>query len=262
MLKSFVAAMSTYSKIPMPTLQWDEKNLKYSMCWFPFVGVVIGLILVACNKFFIWVGFNPLLQGVCYTALPILVTGGIHMDGFMDTVDAKSSYGSKEKRLEILKDPHAGAFSILYCFLYLLVQAAVFASLNSREIIFIAMGYPYSRILSGLSVVTFPKAKKTGMLSDTAKNSAGSVGFIMVAEFILYVIVILAAGFIYGKHMSDNTLVWYGIGVIVFGLLAFVHYGYTAKKWFGGITGDLAGYFLQICELLILVAVLITGCFI
>ena len=55
------------------------------------------------------------------TALPVLVSGGIHTDGFIDTVDALSSYGDKEKKLEILKDPHTGAFAIIGAIMYYLL---------------------------------------------------------------------------------------------------------------------------------------------
>lgn len=259
MLKSFVVAFSTYSKIPMPTVKWDEKNMKYSMCFFPFIGVVIGLVLVGCNKLCSWLALNPILRGVIYTAIPILITGGIHMDGFMDTVDAKSSYGSKEERLEILKDPHAGAFAIIYCCLYLLASVSIFASIDDMQIIFVATGYVYSRILSGLSVVTLKKAKKTGMLSETAKHSGAVVHWIMAAELSAYIVLLLAGSCYYGSLINDRSLLRYGIALIISGLLAFLYYGYTAKKWFGGITGDLAGYFLQICELFILIAMAVTG---
>lgn len=259
MLKSFIIAFSTYSKIPMPNIKWDKKNMKYSMCCFPFVGFVIGFALIACNKICLWLDFGSLIKGVLFTAIPIMITGGIHMDGFMDTIDAKSSYASKEKRLEILKDPHAGAFAIIFCCLYLLVSVSLFASLENIQIVYVAFGYIYSRILSGLSVVTFKKAKKEGMVSDTAKHASAGVKWILHIELFVFMIAIITGSFCYGNMTHRYFLVWYGVAVVVSGLLAFMYYGYTAKKWFGGITGDLAGYFLQICELWILIGVMVLG---
>ena len=105
-IKSICVAFSMYSKIPMPRVEWNEKNMKYAMCFFPLVGAVIGglmlLVRFLCGRF----GFNTSVYAVVMTALPVLVSGGIHTDGFIDTVDALSSYGDKEKKLEILKDPH------------------------------------------------------------------------------------------------------------------------------------------------------------
>lgn len=257
MLKSLIVAFSTYSKIPMPHIKWDEKNMKYSMCCFPFVGLVICFFLIACNKICLWLDVNALIKGILFTALPVLITGGIHMDGFMDTVDAKSSYASKEKRLDILKDPHAGAFAIMYCCLYLLASVSLFASLDNLQLVYVALGYMYSRILSGLSVVTLKKAKKSGMVSDTAKNASSGVKWILLAELLIFVVFVITGGYYFGHVLRNSCSLRYGVAVIVAGVLAFFYYAYTAKKWFGGITGDLAGYFLQICELWILIGVVI-----
>ena len=120
-IKSICVAFSMYSKIPMPRVEWNEKNMKYAMCFFPLVGAVIGglmlLVRFLCGRF----GFNTSVYAVVMTALPVLVSGGIHTDGFIDTVDALSSYGDKEKKLEILKDPHTGAFAIIGAVMYYLL---------------------------------------------------------------------------------------------------------------------------------------------
>ena len=61
--------------------------------------------------------------------LPVLLNGGIHMDGFLDVTDAKSSYGDREKKLEILKDPHTGAFAIIGGCVYFLIYYGAFGEL-------------------------------------------------------------------------------------------------------------------------------------
>ena len=204
MMKAIAIAFSTYSKIPMPHFKWDPKALQYSMCAFPLVGAVIG-----AGEFAIWYLFGFLLQwsevftAALLTVFPILITGGIHMDGFLDTVDAKSSYKSREEKLQILKDPHTGAFAIIRGCLYFLIyfgcmyelvaassvklaagvqtagtgEAAVNGSLTTigkdgnpmRMLAVFAIGFVLERTLSGLSVLTFQKAKKEGMLADTAR---------------------------------------------------------------------------------------------
>lgn len=237
MLESFVIAFSMYSKIPMPRVEWSEKGMRYSMCFFPLVGLVIAGAGIG-----IFYGLNALCFGqafvaVALTLLPILLNGGIHMDGFLDTVDAKRSYRSKEEKLEILKDPHAGAFAIIYCGVYLLLTFGVFTEVKESLILTVVCGYVFSRILSGLSVVTFPKAKKEGSLAtfaDAAKKRVKGILFLELA---------LCAG----------VTIWIspvlGSACIVSGLLVFWYYYQMSKKLFGGITGDLAGYFLQLCEI-------------
>ncbi len=83
-------------KIPMPRVEWNEKY-EIRNVLFPLVGAVIGglmlLVRFLCGRF----GFNTSVYAVVMTALPVLVSGGIHTDGFIDTADALSSYGDKEK---------------------------------------------------------------------------------------------------------------------------------------------------------------------
>ena len=72
--------------------------------------------------------FDKMAGGICFQRrLPdggaLLVTGGIHLDGFMDTTDARSSYGDREKKLAILKDSHVGAFAVIGCSFYLILSA-------------------------------------------------------------------------------------------------------------------------------------------
>ena len=74
-IKSICVAFSMYSKIPMPRVEWNEKNMKYAMCFFPLVGAVIGglmlLVRFLCGRF----GFNTSVYAVVMTALPVLVSG-------------------------------------------------------------------------------------------------------------------------------------------------------------------------------------------
>ena len=106
LLKAMVIAFSIYSKIPVPQFEWKEEDMEYMMCFFPWIGGVIGLFFfgwaVLCEKFAV--------GNVCYAligaAIPLMISGGFHVDGYMDTMDAFHSYQSREKKLEILKDSH------------------------------------------------------------------------------------------------------------------------------------------------------------
>lgn len=258
MLKSLIMAFSTYSKIPTPKVKWNEKSMKYSMCFFPFVGVVIGFINVLVLNLFTHIQTDSLLPACILTVLPILITGGIHMDGFLDTVDAKSSYKSKEEKLDILKDPHTGAFAIIFAIVYMILYFGfIYQSLSDiradkiTEVnLCIALGYVYSRILSGLSVVMFRKAKKDGMVAATSDSSGAGVKWVLLIELAICI----------SAFMLLSPV--YGIAAVAAGVISFLYYFYTAYKNFGGVTGDLAGYFLQICELAILIFVVGTKLFI
>ena len=86
--------------------------MRYAMCFFPVIGAVIGGLLS------LWICLTGDSTGSLFRAsvavlIPLIVTGGIHLDGLLDTADALSSYKTMEEKLEILKDSHTGAFAII-----------------------------------------------------------------------------------------------------------------------------------------------------
>lgn len=248
LLESFVIGISMYSKIPMWRVDWNEKNMKYALCFFPVVGVVIGCVSFLVGNLLLHIGCNALCFAGSMTLLPILISGGIHMDGFMDTMDARSSYGDRERKLEILKDSHAGAFAILGLGCYLVFSLAVWSEVTKEKLPVIAAGFVLSRAMSGFSVVNFRAARTSG-LGKTFQDGAQKrrVSIVMILWFLL-------AGA--GMVVVGGIL---GCAAILAALLVFWYYHHVAMKEFGGMTGDLAGYFLELCELMIVVAVVLAG---
>lgn len=236
--ESFVIAFSMYSRIPMPKVEWSEKGMKYAMCFFPFVGVVLGLLLYACLRLFSWLPASGLTRAAALTVLPVLVTGGIHVDGYVDTSDALQSWQSAERKLEILKDPHVGAFGVIRVAVYFLVTFGVMAEMDPHSMALYGGGLFLSRTLSGLSVVSFPCAKNSGLAAAFADGAAKKR---VRGILLLY----LALAFCYLAFFGG------GGGCLAFagGIASFFYYYKMAKKQFGGITGDLAGYFLCVCEM-------------
>ncbi len=243
--KSLIMAFATYSKIPMPYIEWEEKSMSYLMCCFPAVGIAEGLLTVLWIFLQEYFDAGIILSGAILTVIPFLVNGGIHMDGFLDTMDAKSSYKSREEKLEILKDPHTGAFAIISCGLYLLLYFGCMTEICTDEklLYLMAFGYVYVRILSGISVVSFPKAKKDGMAAKAQDTANRNAGRILIAEGILLGILMVIVFQVMGLFM------------ILGGLSCFFYYKRMSFNIFGGVTGDLAGYFLQITELAFLLLI-------
>lgn len=111
---NFKVAFAMYSKIPMPPADWEKENMKYALCFFPWVGLAVGAVSAVLFWLLQQIGAGSMLRAAVLTAVPVLVTGGIHLDGYLDTMDALSSWREKQRRLEILKDPHAGAICDYY----------------------------------------------------------------------------------------------------------------------------------------------------
>ena len=136
---SLLIAVSMYSEVPVPSVNWTRERMGYVMCWFPIVGIFCGIALIIWIEVGNLFHLSPEMTGIVAAVVPLLVTGGIHMDGFLDTCDALSSYGEREKKLEILKDPHVGAFGVIACGLYLLICAGVMCELAERGFLLLAV---------------------------------------------------------------------------------------------------------------------------
>lgn len=251
MFDSLKIAFATYSRIPTPQADWNEHSMKYAMCFFPLVGVVIALLSDLAWRFLTCLGLHAFFIASCLTALPILLTGGIHLDGYFDTQDALHSYAPQERKLEILKDPHIGAFAAIYGILYILSVLACWtqtASMAEAEqaLPSICWGFVLSRILSGLSVVIFPKARKDGMVRAMADASDHHVATILTGELIVAGFLLLVTSILY-----ETSLLYPVITLLAAGL-SFQWYRLRVIPVFGGTTGDLCGYFLCNCERAIL----------
>ena len=176
--KSVTVAFSMYSRIPMPRFRWETEDMRYHMCFFPWVGGVIGIL--ECLWFLGGARFEigPTAATLIALSIPILVTGGFHLDGFMDTCDALSSWRTREERLQILSDPHIGAFAVIRLALFGLIYGAALSELTAEGRILWMGSFFLSRCLSGYTVVAFPKAKKTGLArteSDTAARRTACI---------------------------------------------------------------------------------------
>lgn len=243
-IKAMIIAFSMYSKIPMPQFQWKDEDMKYMLCFFPWIGAVIGgcvyLWGMICEKYEI----SLLCYTLIGTAIPLLITGGFHVDGFMDTMDAFCSYQPREKRLEILKDSHIGAFAVIMFGVYGLLYVAAFSEIQDKNLLqIVCAGFFLSRCLSGISVVSFPPAKKEGLLYSFASKAGKNI-----VKTSLYLQGTLCVLFMLGRSLFGGMIV----AVVALGV--FAYYYYRSKKELGGITGDTAGYFVLLCEGSMLVA--------
>ncbi len=237
-LKSFFIAFSLYSKFPVPQFTWKEEDMKYVFCFFPWVGAMIGGCLFA----WLYVCGRCQAGSLCRTmigaAIPLFLTGGFHVDGFMDTMDALHSYQPRERKLEILKDSHIGAFAVIMLALYGMVYLGAFSEIKTVELQRIVCGgFFLSRCLCGISAVSFPLAKKEGMLFLSADRAHKRI-----VKASLYLQGAVCIGLMLYWHLAAGFLTA-GCAIASLG-----YYFYRSRKEFGGVTGDTAGCFVVLCE--------------
>lgn len=243
---SFKIAFSMYSKIPMPYSDWKKENMQYSMCFFPLIGIVIGGLVWLWSKALEYLPLDGQFGTIIYLLIPLFITGGIHFDGFLDTQDALNSHQPKEKKLEILKDPHTGAFAIISAIGYYLLAFGIWSEVGPKSVQILSVGFVMSRAFSGLSVVTFQLAKNSGLaatFSESAKKKRVKLTMVFYLTLCVVVMAVLQ--------------IWLAIVAVISAVAIFLYYRHVCYKEFGGMTGDLAGYFLQLCELGMAIAVIL-----
>ena len=257
-IRSLFTAFAMYSRLPVPCAEWKKEDMQYAIGFFPFVGILVGgaEYLWFCAARYMNQAFLSgrdgeellsaaffLFQVLIACILPVLLTGGIHVDGFMDTSDALNSWGDQKQKLQILKDSHIGAFSVISLLklaaLWIAAAAVISGRNNARITGIFALEFVLSRALSGLAAVWFQNARGEGSLY-TFTDLPGSARCINTG-------LLMGAGFLAAFGMillyPVQGLVTAAVSIAVFGL-----YKRKACREFGGITGDLEGWFLCRCE--------------
>lgn len=245
MIKSLLIAFAMYSKVPMPFVKWEKENMKYVLALFPLVGVLEGVFFLMFWKAAMIFKMAPLLRGAGLFIIPLLYTGGIHMDGFMDVLDAKASHQDRRFKLAVLKDSHVGSGAVIGAIMFSIVYTAALVQFdNVKQVLLMDVAFVMIRAYSALSLACFKNARGEGLamtFSDAAE--------ICVTRTILVLFVLICVlGMIYISHSM-------GIVVAAAGFVVFLYYRLSSHDEFGGVTGDLAGYFLELCELIIAIIV-------
>ena len=237
-LQTIAVAFAMFSAIPVPQFDWNEKNMRYAMCAFPLIGTVCGALWCLCGA----LPLPALVRAGGFCLIPVWVTGGIHLDGYADTCDSLSSYGGREKKLEILKDPHCGAFAVIRLCSYFLAYFALCTAVQFTPRIGLCwtLALVLERAFSGLAIASFPLARNTGLahtFASAADRKAVRSVLLVLAGLLCAALVLLGGG-----------------ALVLAALLVFWRYRVVSDRQFGGITGDLAGWFLQKAELWMLAA--------
>jgi len=241
-LRALGMAFGTFSIFPAPRTGWDDSSRKYMICFLPAVGAFPGAALLLwhflCVKFMI----PAVLFASVSAVLPLFLTGGIHMDGFMDTWDAIGSHQTREKKLEIMKDSHAGAFAVMSCTVYMLLLFSFYdAAASSFPAVTVALGFLLSRALAGIGTAVLPNARGTGMLAHFQEEK-GKSGILAV------LVSVSAACAVFMILFSPLS----GTAAVILSTGWFLFYCIFSMKTFGGVTGDTTGFCIEMTELMIL----------
>ncbi|MEH7085019.1 adenosylcobinamide-GDP ribazoletransferase [Neobacillus drentensis] len=245
--KGFLIDIQFFTAIPIRReLPMDQEHLKKAVQAFPLVGLMQGIIystvLFLCLEF---TPFSHLASAFLLWLATILLTGGIHLDGWMDASDAYYSYQDQEKRLEIMKDPRTGAFGVL-SILVLLSSRFLFiyeSITNVENVLYIIITLiPFlSKSVMGILLLTVKAAKNEG-LGALFQNAAKPQSLWLYPIYLIFLLLLVS--FFYKDFLIIGTL------ILIAACCIFL-FRRKAVKWFGGITGDVLGAAVEGTELVL-----------
>ncbi|WP_068677375.1 adenosylcobinamide-GDP ribazoletransferase [Oceanobacillus sp. Castelsardo] len=228
----FLTALPIKKSLPMGK-DYIEKSIQS----FPLLGLLQGTFYSILLYILLeWTPFSTLAIAFIIWLATILITGGIHLDGWMDMSDAYFSYQDKEKRLEIMKDPRAGAFGVMsllvllssrFLFIYEVIQ---FPTIVTFLVIVLI---PFlSKVVMGMVLLHIPAAKKEG-LASFFQNAAKKTTLYIYPVYLIIIVALIS--------MIDFHFIFLALLFVLIALVCYLLIRRKSVKHFGGITGDILG---------------------
>ncbi len=207
-------------------------DLGRSALWFPLVGLLIGAVNAAAWLLFSTL-FPPLVAAVLTTGLWAALTGGLHLDGLADCCDGLFSAAAKERRLEIMRDPHIGAFGVIGLVFFLLLKSTAVDGLPAGLIIPALVAAPSLARFFLLPASLMAAARADGMGQEFKEG-------LTRGRMVLAAILMAAAFALAG---------WQFLAAGLFAALAAGGVLLLAKARIGGLSGDVLGMMVELSEL-------------
>ena len=243
-LRTFLFAWQFLTAVPLSRSIHDAKpeELAASMSWYPFVGCLLGALLVAADLGLTQV-FPTQVTSLLLMLLLIGITRGLHQDGLADMVDGLAGGRTVEARLAIMRDSHIGAISATGLFLALGLRYAGINTLPAGEHLALLMGMPvvgrWAMVVGAFHVTS---ARSEGGLAQPflaylswwhvclATVTAGIVLTLLLGPWLAFFCLLI------GTALVRLSTVWF-------------------HRMFGGVTGDLLGATNEVAEILFILIV-------
>ena len=231
-------AISFLTVLPVPT-RAPATDMAPALSYFPLVGLALGGVLAGID-FGLESTFPPPLRGAMLVVALVVLTRALHIEGFMDTCDGLLGGGTRERRLEILRDSHVGAFAVTGGVAILLLKWTAVVGLPPEVRVSALVLFPcLSRWAMLLAVSHFSYARSQGLGTSFLhgrRRVQVPAGLVTVLTASL-----LLAGAVGAVLLAVATAVAWGLGAWMAGQL-------------GGLTGDTYGAVNEVAEVLVLVS--------
>ncbi|WP_373071735.1 adenosylcobinamide-GDP ribazoletransferase [Sulfurimonas sp.] len=227
-LKGFALSISMLTTLPFFKVHDFFKGINgYAVMFFPFVGLLIGFILI-CVYYILDGYIEQTHLNIIIFALSILLSGALHLDGFADSVDGL--YVKKEQALEVMSDPHIGAMGMIITATFLILKASTFMHLES--VFLLPLVFMLSRFNAILAIYFFPYVG--GGMAKLAKDEFSKTHLILGSVFVI---------------LLSLYFSWL---LLLVSLLTVLIISRVFVKRYGGLSGDIYGFIIELSELILL----------
>ena len=257
MMNSFLIGLQFLTRIfVVKQSVWTEQSFGESVRYFPAIGAVLGIICAGLVGMLntLTAGSVPILIGAIGFVSLIILTGGIHCDGLMDSADGLFSGREREKILLIMKDSRAGAFGVVSMILIATLEVSTLAELARLSTWWLCAAIYSAPIIGRLMMVVtigaFPYARPEGMGKAFAKFTTRRTIFFAAGEAAL---LLLPLGLI-----SEKFLLCAAAATLVAFVVTWRFANFATEK-IGGVTGDIYGAVTTLAEMFALMIFLLTA---
>lgn len=243
-MNNFLVGLQFLTRITVKkNLDWSETACGGSVKFFPLIGTILGIIYVIASYIIYFllpehnINLSAHLVGFILLALNIFLTGALHCDGFVDTMDGILSGRTRDRILEIMKDSRVGAHGATALILLLIGKFAMFSDLNANLALTALFLMPIiPRCCMSIAVINFPYARKEGL--GKAFHEYSSTKDMLLASFFTCLLSILLGT----------------IAIIAYILTTFIMYTFNryVSRLLGGLTGDVYGATTELGEFVVL----------
>jgi adenosylcobinamide-GDP ribazoletransferase len=233
MIKAFLSAVSFLTRIPAPSSQLSSKDWQRSVIFYPLVGLIIGLIIAAGSVLLNEV-FPFTITAFFLVLLWIWITGGLHLDGWMDLADGLGSNRSREQMLEIMKDSRVGAMGVIAAILLIIGKGLAVYELLSMNLTSLFILSPlFARLMLICSIKSFPYKKEGGLGEG-------------LHRYLSIPVIALNLAFVFA--LTYFLLSFHGLIIILFSVIMSIFFVLYIFKKLGMLTGDCYGAIIEWSE--------------
>ena len=248
----FLIMLGMFTRIPVRVPEWSEENLRYSLPLLPAAGVLAGILSLLWLAAAEAVRLPLPVRGAGLVFIPLLLTGGIHLDGYADTADAVACWGDAEKRRRVLKDPHIGAFAAIRTAAFLIGWYALCLSLIEQlpgpvpAACVLGGTFCLGRAFSALALIHAKQSARPGLGAEFSKPSGGAGPLVLLLFWCA-----LGAALLSPAGVAAAAAIACGAAACLFCRR-------RADRLFGCFSGDLAGHAICVTEIAMLFGLVVS----